>query len=385
MKNIIYGICFLPFLVFAQQEQSSDSTVVNNKKKREKSQNESVLTIDEYEASIFYLVHQSWAANQDLSTASLLSNFVIPADNRRVEMRDGEGEDQWYLLEAKLNLSYPLISGRKEYGSVLRKLNRLNFDYGVNFRMLFDTSSPVTPPSQKVGISWNVNLYNNYSQCWLSGWSQDSSNPIYRYSKNKNLRFLNFKFQLHHYSNGQSGGVKYLEENSLEERNNYINGDFSTNYFSGQLTYGWYNTLQLNLNQISLKYRRDFGSATGEIAYFQEQVESYGYDRVSLKYDYRSTDNWWVPWHLRLETGLITDDLSKFKSNLNDTKKYRLNALAMFELTPKLHRAVGYFISVYYGRDYLNIRYDDIVYVIRAGLTLNLDNYKVNKAQNVRN
>ena len=69
-------------------------------------------------------------------------------------------------------------------------------------------------------------------------------------------------------------------------------------------------------------------------------------------------------------------NLDKFRANIaGDSKKYRLGVKGMFELAPKSHRAVGYFVSAYYGRDYLNIRYDDIIFSIQWGLTLSLDKF----------
>ena len=85
--------------------------------------------------------------------------------------------------------------------------------------------------------------------------------------------------------------------------------------------------------------------------------------------------------HLRTEIGFILGDLDNFRSNLlNDGgNKYRLGARGLFELAPDNHRSVGYFVSVYYGRDYMNIRYDDIIFTTQLGVTLSLDKFFMNK------
>lgn len=382
MKNIIWIIILLPFLINSQEQEDTKEKLSKEEKKKI---DESYLSIEEYKNSLFYPIHQSWLAIQDPSTASILGNGVVPLEERSVPMRDGEGRDQLYLLEAKLNLSYPLINGRKEYGSGMRKLNRFNFDYGVNFRMLYDTSSPVTPPSQKVGLSWIVNIWNNYNQFWFDEWGVSSDDIRYGLNNQKGLHFANLKFQAHHYSNGQSENSKYVDSITGETRNNYVNGDFSTNYFSVEGIYGIYSVRNKNLHQIGVKYRRDVGTDDGLFAYFKEQENSYGRHRLKFTYDHRSSPRPCVPYHIRFEGDYIADkDLSNFNPNLNREGEYRWSALAMFELTPKFHRAVGYFVSAYYGRDYLNIRYDDIVFVVRAGLTLNLENYRINKAKAVR-
>ena len=334
-----------------------------------------------YENSIFYLTQQSWKANQRPSTGSV--PLVVPIEERKIPLQSGEGaSSNLYLLEADLNLMYPLFWGRKDSnGGSFSKLNLFTFDYGFNFRMTLDDSKPLTPPSNRVGFSWTHNLYNNYS-----GWSKMAYGKSITDSEfqigTKNFYFWNTLIQLHHYSNGQSGDSNITVGNY--NRNNYENGDFSTNYLYGQITYGRYLIPSFSLLQFSLGYRVDLGSENGSLAYSKDQNLAYGRHRLKF-----IVDNWSsikqfpfskssVSYHTRIETQVTVDDLKNFEANNYTTNKYPWNIRAMLEVNPKVNRSIGFFIAGYYGRDYLNIRYDDIVFVTQLGLTLSLDKYYAN-------
>ena len=117
------------------------------------------------------------------------------------------------------------------------------------------------------------------------------------------------------------------------------------------------------------------GTEDSTFAYTQEQENSYGRHRLTFSYDYRTVRfNEAYEHHFRLESDYIFGNLDRFSPNLvNDANKYRFNVKAMYEFAPKNHYSVGYFISAYYGRDYLNIRFDDIIFSVQAGITLNLN------------
>lgn len=346
----------------------------------------------EHKKTIYYLMQRAWIANQEPSYASILP-FVPSIKERRVPLRQGEGENSDFsLLEANFNLSYPLFFGREK--SYLRKKkdstgkrletsffqrNRITFDYNGNFRMSLDNSKPIFPGSNKVGISWYWNLYNRQT-----GYITKDNRKNSDITEN-NINFVNLLLRAHHYSNGQpEGEFYYIEETiSNEKRNNYRNGDFSTNYFYGELTYGWYNDKLTTLTQWSLGYRRDFGSTgDGAIAFSKEQVKTYGKNRILFSFDHRTSKlSNKMQFHFRVQSEYIAGNLDDFSSNLlnsdntTDTGKYRFNIKGLFELAPDNHRTVGYFVSVFYGRDYLNIRYDDIIYSTQLGITLSLDKF----------
>ncbi len=331
-----------------------------------------------HKRTIYYLLQRSWIANQEPAYISLFP-YTLSIGKRRIPLRQGEGKNSDFdLLEANLVLHFPLFFGR-EYGTGFRKRNRITFDYMGTFRMTLDDSTPLTPTSNKVGFSWYWSLYNNYTG-WIGGENENEPSADIN-AKDENLKFLNFLLRMHHYSNGQPAGFFYfpIPGNAGEYRNSYSDGDFSTNYIYLEFTLGRYKKDRGSLHQASLGYRHDLGTEEATFSFSKEQENSYGRDRLYFKYDYR-TERFAKNYehHARLEAEYIMGNMDDFRANLkNDTNKYRLGVKAMFELAPKNHRAVGYFLSAYYGRDYLNVRYDDIVFSIQAGFTLSLDKFYI--------
>ena len=325
-----------------------------------------------HKKTIYHALQRSWIANQETSYGSV-APYIESISERRIPLRQGEGENSnFYLLEANLDLRFPLLFGRAS-GSDWKKRNRITFDYNGTFRMTLDDSKPLTPGSNRVGLGWNYSIYNNYT-----GFSADEDESTLITASPKNFKFWNVLARLLHYSNGQADGFFYVpdESNPNNFRNSYLDGDFSTNYVYLELTRGIYNKNVKSLHQFSFGYRYDFG-IDPVLSFSVEQEDAYGRNRIHGKYDYRTlrfTKN--CEHHLRLELDYILGNLDNFRPNLaNDSKKYRFAVRAMFELAPRSHRSIGYFISGFYGRDYLNIRYDDIIYSIQVGVTLTLDKF----------
>ncbi|WP_299122997.1 hypothetical protein [uncultured Winogradskyella sp.] len=321
------------------------------------------------------MLQRSWVANQSPSYLSILP-FSPSIDERRIPLRQGEGTNSDFnLIEANLNLSFPLFFGKNDSWDV-NKRQMITFDYNGTFRMTLDDSKPIIPSSHKVGISWYFSLYNNYT-----GWiwkNNDSFEKIN--SKDTNIHFLNHLVRLHHYSNGQAPGFFFIPDENIPQvrRNSYLDGDFSTNYIYNEITYGRYNKEASSLHQFSLGYRRDLGTEESVLAFSEQQEKSYGKDRLLFKYDYRKAmPKSRLALHLRTELVYILGNLDSFLSNINDDggSKYRMGIKGLFELSPDNHRTVGYFVSIFYGRDYLNIRYDDIIYSTQFGITLSLDKF----------
>ncbi len=329
--------------------------------------------IQEHKKTIYYLIQRTWRANSEPSYVTI-APYITTMGKRRIPLNDGEGANgNVNLLEANLNLSFPLFLGREVGGAYKR--HKISLDYNGSFRMSNDSSKPILPASHKVGFSWNVNLYNNYTGHIFK---DDSLKSKIDPSK-KNLKFVNLLLKVHHYSNGQPPGFSFPNDSlpSHQRRNSYANGDFSTNYAYAQITKGWYDYKSLSLHQLSLAYRLDLGTETSIFAYSEQQEESYGRHRFIASYDYRTNRfGKRKDWHFRGEIGYVAGNLDNFIPNLkNDSKKYRFNARGLIEFSPKAHRAVGYLFFIYYGRDYLNIRYDDIIVSAQFGVTLDLDKF----------
>lgn len=336
--------------------------------------------------SFFGEMQRTWKANQAINYCTPFG-FLAPVGTRRVALREGEGIKNLYLLEANMDHRYTLNMGRP-HAPAWRRRTRTTFDYKVNFRMTLDDSSPIVPYSNDVGISVESAIWDSYrgsiftDKLRFNFVSYDSMlNMGYRKHS-----FITALFQLHHYSNGQEPGSTYTD-NNLETRNDYRKGDFSTNYLRARLTWSKVNLTNNSLFNIGIGFRADMGSTDGMFVYTAAQDSAYGKRRMELMLNwysriyttkalFRNRENKWQL-HLRADGDLILDkNLQNFVPNLvNSTKNYRLGTNVFAEIRPLSHRTIGYIFHFYYGRDYMNIRYDDIVWSASLGLSFSLDKY----------
>lgn len=299
------------------------------------------------------IIRKFWAANRAPSYLSVLP-FIKSIGERRLSMREGEGRGDNQLLEAHINLSFPLAFGKREDTKLLA------LEYTGNFRMTLDSSKPLTPGSHKIGLSYYHIL-------------DKKIHP----DKPGQMRFTTLRVQAKHYSNGQAPGFFYTDPtDNTNVRNSYLDGDFSTNFLAFWLTRGIFNKDPGSIHQFTLGYRWDLGTEESTFAFTEEQEHAYGRHRLTGIYDYKTKRSLTKKFdhRFRLATRYIVGNLNQFRPNLvNNSKKYRMNFKGTYELAPKRYYAVGYFVSVYWGRDYLNIRYDDIIYSIQFGITLSTE------------
>jgi hypothetical protein len=73
---------------------------------------------------------------------------------------------------------------------------------------------------------------------------------------------------------------------------------------------------------------------------------------------------------LRTELEYIVDDLSKWRSS----NLQRWGAHAYLTYMPSVTNEVGLMAHGYYGRDYLNIRFDDVVFIGELGIYVKFNN-----------
>jgi len=66
----------------------------------------------------------------------------------------------------------------------------------------------------------------------------------------------------------------------------------------------------------------------------------------------------------KTELEYILGDLSQFPGS----RKFRLGWHNYFTYMPSVNNEVGFILHAFLGRDYLNIRFDDIVFIGEAGL-----------------
>lgn len=307
-------------------------------------------------------------------------NLASSIGKRRIALNEGEGKNG-SLLAANLDLRYPIAMGRPSSNSFYRR-SRFTFDYRANFRMSLDDSKPIVPYSNDVGFGYDL-IFHDSKFKWY--WKDDSVGNLTSIEKNKQYQFYTLSLQGHHYSNGQAPGFYYTLPDGSDRRNNYQSGDFSTNFFRAKLTWTKANNIKHSLLNLALGGRFDFGSSDGTLQYSPEQVQTYGKTRIEASIDYFTSPQkrmfWWntknlIQYRYRASLEYITDDLSQFRPNLeNSDGAFRLSGHGFFEIRPMTHRSVGYLLHLFAGRDYLNVRYDDIIVMAQIGVSLSLDKF----------
>jgi hypothetical protein len=310
---------------------------------------------------------------------------------RVIPLRYGEGQ-KGYLLEGGLDQSFTLLQGRSQMDH-FSQTSRVSFRYATTLRMTQDNSSNLLPGNQKVGLQVDKVIWDSYTRNILA----DRRHKRFQYADDNtwlqqphDLHMIHAQVTAMHYSNGQPEGVYASAEDSVIGRNNYLNGDFSTNFINLSLVYSYYNEY---LFSMAAGYQHD-GEWGGPFAFIDEQRERYGMRRITgfLQYRTRPLQNpirkhitikdvyhqrsyqvqrLWEH-RFRLDFEYILGPLGRFKRD----RDYRFSTHFFYELNPLRSRTAGLTFHLFYGRDYMNIRYDDIVVAAMAGVTFVLNKYR---------
>jgi hypothetical protein len=354
--------------------------------------NESRITVFGHSSdSTFYnAVDEIFNANAPISYIGFFPSFSA-VRQRSLDLQLGEGANG-YILEGVTDLQYTVMQGRRLYANHFLQTARLSFRYAPGVRMTKDNSSNVLPTNQKIGLQLDKVLWDSYTG---NGWKGNriESFEVSKRNFSKSLEPLHLLYLTAvamHYSNGQAAGVW---NDSVSNRNDYIKGDFSTNILSLSLNYTRYKN---SMFSACLGYQRD-GDWGGPFSFIPEQKKRYGQNRLTGYLQYR-TKPWRHPlkkhlaflyldekedtvklcldrkWEFRLRADYeyILDKTSAFPGK----SKYRLGTHVSFEAMPLRSRHIAFLLHFYYGRDYLNIRYDDPVIAVMAGLSFTLSRYK---------
>ncbi len=321
-----------------------------------------------------------------------LKTFTIQPVERILPLREGEGKNG-YLLEGLIDQVFPLVWNRNQEGHFAQTF-RLSFRYAPALRMSEDDSHVIIPTNQKVGVQFDKVLWDNQTRWFIFPQPGHKYNfkDNYKWMEGKDpLKMFQLQLNLMHYSNGQRSGVYARTEDSILQRNDYTKGDFSTNYFNAMVIYSRY---KQSLFSAGLGYQEELGSYDGTFNYSIEQERRYGRHRILGLLQYRTSPfrNPLSPYirfndpgtgksykvdrqielRFRLETEYIVGDLSDFKRS----RDYRMNTHFFAELNFFRSRALNVFLHGYYGRDYFNIRYDDIIWAIHFGCSFSLIRYR---------
>jgi hypothetical protein len=289
--------------------------------------------------------------------------LVKPIADRPLPLQNGEGKNG-YWLEGNFAYRFALYQGKYYSYPLLQRL-RPTIDVGLMPRLTRDASSPLLPFNNQFGVGTDLLLSS------LSGLHKERPTLVWT------------TFQLHHYSNGQADS--FFVEGPVE-RNNYRSGDFSTNYWRGALHVS--HVGQKNIVTGSVGYQEDVDLG-GPLVRSPELYHRYGEQRVlaslqftrkprlvTATYANRATAEEDVvkeevrrQWMFRTEASYIVSGLSKYSRS----NKQRLGWHNYLTYMPSLTNEVGLLLHTYIGRDYLNIRFDDAVFIGEAGLFFTLN------------
>lgn len=288
--------------------------------------------------------------------------LIYPVETRTIPLRDGEGKNG-YWLEGNFSNRFVIHKGKYYNPELLQRL-RFTFDVALTPRLTRDNSSPLLPSNNKFGLGLDLLLSS------VSGLIKEKTNPVW------------LTIQMQHYSNGQADSF-FIQDEDGNQRHNYRSGDFSTD------------NLRILFNLAHLSSGTHVISAAagwqkeidikGPLGMSPELDNSYGKQRLLFSFQ------WLQVSRLITVNNAITSTTKKvtkkrqfsFRTDLEYIlgsmpdfpleNKYRLGAHAYLTYMPSITNEVGFMIHTYVGRDYLNIRYDDIVFIGEAGLYMRIN------------
>jgi hypothetical protein len=287
--------------------------------------------------------------------------IIKPIVERPLELEDGEGKNG-YWVENHFGYRFTICKG-KYYSSPFLQRIRLTLDANLSGRLTRDNSNPLLPFNNKFGLGLD-----------------------FLFSKIENLikervNLVWTTIQIHHYSNGQADSFFI---NNLVRRNNYISGDFSTNYGRLMLNYGR-SSREKSILITSIGFQRDFNLGI-PLTRSKEMKQYYGDSRLlfilhwaqkphlrtAYYTNFSTPERDKISVERRRQVGFRTE-LEYILGNLNDfpgTNKYRIGWHNYLTYAPSVTNEVGFMAHTFMGRDYLNMRFDDIVFVGELGLYL---------------
>ncbi|WP_231464032.1 hypothetical protein [Pedobacter sp. Leaf132] len=289
---------------------------------------------------------------------------------RKIALQDGEGMNG-YWLEGNISHRVTMYRG-KYYSRPFWSRARITFDAAFMLRMTKDSSSPLLPTSNDVGLGLDYLLSD------VNKIESPKATTVY------------LKAQIHHYSNGQA--LPFFKS-TAPNRNNYKNGDFSTNYIR-LMVYGMKQTSDNHIYSAGLGLQREVDLG-GPLTLSDELASAYGLNRVLLNLQWtrrsrfvltqlsdtdkkkfsknptgKTVRNARTQWIWRSELAYIIDnDLSLYPLS----SKYRLGVHNYLTWMPWVTSDFGFVFHNYFGRDYLNIRYDDPIQTYQLGFVMNFN------------
>ena len=287
--------------------------------------------------------------------------IIQPVVDRQVELENGEGKDG-YWLQSHFAYRFNIYKGKYYSAPILQRM-RFTLDASLLSRLTRDDSNPLLPFNNKFGLGLDFLLSS------LNGLKKEKATLLWT------------TLQLHHYSNGQADS--FFIENPIQ-RNNYRSGDFSTNYGRILLNLGSIaSDKSIMITSIGYQHELDPG---GPLSRSKELDRYYGDSRLLFTFQWaqkpKLTTNEYknlaspekskVTVERRHQLGFRTE-LEYILGNLDNypgENKYRIGWHNYLTYAPAVTNEVGFMAHTYLGRDYLNMRFDDVVFVGELGLYL---------------
>jgi hypothetical protein len=309
----------------------------------------------------FFMNRYSQLLNHHDQLMYLAFPLISPITSRKIPLRNGEGKEG-YWLEGNFTNRFVIHRGKYYNPKWLQRL-RFTFDVAITPRLTRDSSSPLLPSNNRFGLGLDLLLSP------LSGLLKENTTPVW------------LTIQMHHYSNGQADSF-FIVDDEGNQRNNYRSGDFSTNYLRAI-----FNVANISSNEnivsagVGWQKEIDF---QGPLGMSRELDKSYGKQRLLFSFQWIRASRLVTrnslfnatkkiakkrQFSFRTDLDYIIDELPGFPLE----QKYRLGWHAYLTYMPSTTNEVGFLIHTYTGRDYLNIRYDDIVFIAEAGLYMRIN------------
>ncbi len=283
--------------------------------------------------------------------------FIEPILDRTVPLQEGEGKND-YWAEGHFGHRFVAYKGKLYHAPFFQRI-RFTFDVSMMTRLTRDESNPLLPYSNKFGLGLDFLL--------SSLQSLEAGNGGVAWTT----------LQMHHYSNGQADSF-FLD--TPERRNNYAGGDFSSNYWRIHLNVAG-NPLQSNLWLGGLGFQKEI-SLGGPLSSSKQLKDYYGDGRIlfylhwikksvqTVTINSKGIEKNSIKRHAKRHVGFRTemDYLTGGLSLFPHSNNYRFGWHNYLTYMPSVTNEIGFMIHTYVGRDYLNIRFDDIVFVGSLGL-----------------
>ena len=288
-----------------------------------------------------------------------------------------------YGVELYLNVPIPIFDYKKMPDGNWFKQFRLYLNYFGNVRTANSYSSPIYTPTNSFGIGLDIPVWVKYH-----GYSKSDRKSLMSYSQVSKIRSthtVTLNLLAQHYSNGQS------EEhiNPASGTNNYLSGNFSTNFIRMGFTYG--NIRKTKYREVAsilgLNYQYDGGADEGFLVWDPGQSSRYGRHRLIAngKFSFlflktkefgRSKKTHPIILDIYGRWTWIADqkeDLMAPEGNIAfDSYRHSMELITVMRF--ERHPAIGFIpFHFYRGRDYLNILYDVPISTITSGIYLNLN------------